>query len=305
MTTSFGLPPLFADVPVALVPAQTVAEFPANTFLESIAINADNTLFITSHNEGNVIRMGVDGIPKIHASVAGKATGLAFTSTNTLLLSGWDEQNTCVIWQVSLQGTVEVLATLPDAVFLNGVTRLTDSLYLIADSYRGVIWQLNLPEKTVQIWLEHPHLARSGTDKEFPGVNGLKIFDGVLYASNTEKAQLVKIPLQANEQPGEPEVFLTQVNLDDFAFDRHGDLYGTTHVFNSVVKIAQDGSMTIIAEAAQGMVGTTALAFGRSPSHQTQLYVITNGGMSFPPASGIEPAKVVRLDVGVEGLPLL
>jgi hypothetical protein len=27
-------------------------------------------------------------------------------------------------------------------------------------------------------------------------------------------------------------------NIDDFAFDQAGNLYGTTHVFNSVVKVA-------------------------------------------------------------------
>jgi SMP-30/Gluconolactonase/LRE-like region len=240
-----------------------------------------------------------------HATVSGKATGLTFTPDGTLLLSGWDQQDTPMIWQVSAQGNVDVLVTLPDALFLNGLTPLTDSLYLIADSYRGIIWQLNLPERTVQVWLEHPQLARSSPDQVFPAVNGLKIFDGILYASNTQKAQLVKIPIQPNQQPGEPEVFLNQVNLDDFAFDRQGNLYGTTHVFNSVVKIAPDGSMTTIAQLEQGMAGTTALAFGRSPSDQTCLYVTTNGGMSFPPISGIEPAKVVCLEVGIAGLPLL
>ncbi|MBW4443364.1 MAG: hypothetical protein KME10_19425 [Plectolyngbya sp. WJT66-NPBG17] len=53
------------------------------------------------------------------------------------------------------------------------------------------------------------------------------------------------------------------------------------------------------------MVGTTAVAFGRSSTDLTHLYVTTNGGMSFPPPTGIESAKVLRLEVGAEGLPLL
>jgi hypothetical protein len=303
--TTFGLPPLFSNVPVELVAAQTIAEFPANTFLESIAVSADNTLFITNHYEGKIIRIDAGGVPADHAIVAGKATGLAFIPNGNLLLSGWNEEDTSVIWQVSPQGIVEVLTNLPDAMFLNGLTRLTDSLYLIADSYRGAIWQLDILEKSVQIWLEHPQLARNSPDNPFPGVNGLKIFNGVLHASNTEKTQLVKIPIQENHQPGEPEVFLTGVNLDDFAFDRQGNLYATTHVFNSVVKITPDGGITTIAQIDQGMAGTTALTFGQSPADQTCVYVTTNGGMSFPPATGVESAKVVRLDVGIPGLPLL
>jgi hypothetical protein len=72
-----------------------------------------------------------------------------------------------------------------------------------------------------------------------------------------------------------------------------------------VVKIDPDGSITTIAQAEQGMVGTTAAAFGRTQGNRTHLYVTTNGGMSFPPPTGIEPAKVVCLEVGVEGLPLV
>jgi sugar lactone lactonase YvrE len=126
-----------------------------------------------------------------------------------------------------------------------------------------------------------------------------------LYASNTEKMQLIKIPLQADGQPGEPEVFLQPINLDDFAFDQEGNLYGTTHIYNSVVKIAPDRSVTTIAQAEQGVTGSTALAFGRDEDDRTSLYVVTNGGMSFPPPTGLEPAQVVRLEVGIAGKPLL
>ncbi|XGV97686.1 MAG: SMP-30/gluconolactonase/LRE family protein [Leptolyngbya sp. BL-A-14] len=133
----------------------------------------------------------------------------------------------------------------------------------------------------------------------------LKIFGDVLYASNTQNAQIIRLPIQANFQAGEPEIFVQNANIDDFAFDKAGNLYGTTHVFNSVVRISPAGSVTTIAQAAQGMVGTTAVAFGKTEGNRTHLYVTTNGGMSFPPPTGVESAKVVRLDVGIEGLPLV
>jgi len=295
-------PALFSDTPVVLVPAHTIAEFPVNTFLESIVVAADNALLITSHYEGKIIRIGADGVPTTYAEVAGKATGLASTSDGSLLLSGWDEHNTCVVWQIASDRVASILVSLPDAIFLNGLTHLIGQLYLIADSYRGAIWELNVSEGSVRIWLEHPLLARANPENEIPAVNGLKIFDNILYASNTQNAQIVRIPIQASHQPGEPEIFVRNANIDDFAFDKAGNLYGTTHVFNSVVKISPDGSITTIAQAEQGMAGTTAAAFGKSEGDRTHLYVTTNGGMSFPPPTGIEPAKVVRLEVGVEGL---
>ncbi|MBD2102493.1 SMP-30/gluconolactonase/LRE family protein [Leptolyngbya sp. FACHB-261] len=310
MVVSSGLPPIFAQTPIALVAAEVVAEFPANTFLESIAVSPDNTLFITDHLNGSVWRIGADGQTILHAKIAGKATGLVCLPNGNLLLSAWDEQNVATVFNISPDGETSVLVTLPDAIFLNGMTPLSGGSLLdgtepilIADSYRGVIWLLNVPEKTVHIWLEHPYLVRSSPDKEFPAVNGLKIYDGVLYASNTEKMQLVKIPI-VNGQPGEPEVFVTPINLDDFAFDQEGNLYGTTHIYNSVVRIAPEGTVTVIAEAEAGMTGSTALAFGRGESDRTSVYVVTNGGMSFPPATGVELAKVIRLEAGIPGLPI-
>lgn len=302
MTDSPGLPPIFAETPTALVPAQAIAEFPVNTFLESVAVDANNTLFITNHYEGSVWRIEADKPPILHAQIAGKATGLAFLPDGNLLLSAWDEQNIPTVFHISPQGKANVLVTLPDAVFLNGMTLLDGDRLLIADSYRGAIWQLTVSEKKVEIWLEHPHLARSSSDSEFPAVNGLKIFGGVLYASNTEKMQLVKIPL-VDGQPGEPEVFISPINLDDFAFDQQGNLYGTTHIYNSVVRISPAGEVTMIAGAEEGMAGSTALAFGQGED-RTSIYVVTNGGMSFPPPAGVEPGRVVRLEVGIPGLQL-
>lgn len=304
MIASPGLPPIFAETPIALVPAKAIAEFPVNTFLESIAVSPDHSLFVTNHYDGSVWRISAEGEATLYAKILGKATGLAFLPDGTLLLSAWDEQNVPTLFSISPEGAVEVLVTLPEAVFLNGVTRLDSTRALIADSYRGAIWEVNVATKTAQIWLEHPLLARSSPEKEFPAVNGLKIFDQVLYASNTEQMQLVKIPI-VDGRPGTPEVFLSPINLDDFAFDHQGNLYGTTHIYNSVVKISPSGQVTAIAQAEQGVTGSTALAFGSGDHDRTSLYVVTNGGMSFPPPTGIAPAQVVRLEVGIAGLPLV
>ncbi|MGB8698761.1 MAG: hypothetical protein WCD18_05030, partial [Thermosynechococcaceae cyanobacterium] len=205
--------------------------------------------------------------------------------------------------EIALDGSVAAIAELPDAIFLNGITPLSSEIYLIADSYRGAIWQLNLTHHQVALWIEHPLLARSEPDAVFPAVNGLKIFDQVLYASNTQQQTLVRIPIQNNLHPGEPEIFVEGVNIDDFAFDTAGNLYGTTHVFNSVVQVSPQGEVVVIAGAEQGMVGTTALAFGQG-EHRTHAYVVTNGGMSYPPPTGLETAKVVQLAIGQEGLAL-
>jgi hypothetical protein len=305
MPAPAGLPPIFAEVPVAIAPSHRIAEFPPGTFLESIAASPDGTLFVSSHLDGKVLRIGADGVPVVHATIAGKATGLALTPAGDLLLTAWDADGIPSVFTISPQGVVSLLVTLPAAIFLNGLTPLSPSIYLMADSYRGAIWRLNLAERSVSVWLEHPLLARRSEDREFPAVNGLKIYGQMLYASNTERMQLIRIPIETDGQPGEPEIFFSPVNLDDFAFDREGNLYGTTHIYNSVIRITPDRLVSILAEAEQGMTGSTALAFGTGAGDRTSLYVVTNGGLSLPLPSGLESARVVRLDIGIAGHQLL
>ncbi len=295
------LPPIFDQTPKAIAPDFLFAEFPVNTFLENIAVNAIGTLFVTSYEDGVIYEISPTGQQREFARVDGKAAGIVLDQAGNLLVSGVTNQGISAIFKIAQSG-VETLVTIADAIFLNGMTHLRGDRYLIADSYLGAIWEFNATQKSAKVWLEHDVLDRRSLENPIPGVNGLKIFQGILYASNTQYQQLVRIPISADGSPGSPEIFVRNANIDDFAFDVQGNLYGTTHIYDSVVRITPDGTMTTIAESEQGMTGSTALAFGRTEDDRTSIYVTTNGGMSLPPRTGVQPAKVVRLEIGVEGL---
>ncbi|ABA22413.1 conserved hypothetical protein [Trichormus variabilis ATCC 29413] len=301
MTDSPGLPPIYVQTPINLAPAKVITSFPVYTFLENLAIAADGTIFVTNHEIGQIVRITPDGNQQIHTSVPGKVSGIAFTNNSGLVVTGWDADSVPVVSLVAKDGTVETLLTLPDAIFLNGITPLSDNRYLTADSYRGAIWLIDIAQPNASIWLEHPLLARSNADNPIPAANGIKRFGNKLYVSNTEKMLLLRIPLGIADVPGEPEIFVKQTNIDDFAFDVEGNLYGATHIYNSVVRISTDGSTTIIAQAEQGVIGSTSVAFGQSPDDRTAIYVVTNGGMFLPPPTGVVPANVVRLEVNKTG----
>ena len=295
------LPAIFEQTPKAIVSAQIIAEFPVNTFLENIAVNAAGILFITSYEEGKIYRVTPSGESQEFAKVNGQTAGIALEPSGDLLVSG-AEAGVAAIFRIDPTGRVETLVTLPDAIFLNGMTPAPNGCYWVADSYKGAIWEIDAVAKTARIWLQDKRLARSSPDSPFPAINGLKVYQNALYASNTERQQLIRIPLTAGYAPGVPEVILSNVNLDDFAFDEIGNLYGTTHVHNSVLQISPDLQITILAAAAEGMTGSTAVAFGRSESDSTCLYVVTNGGMSLPPKTGVGAGLVVRLDVNATGV---
>ena len=286
-----------------LLPASSLIEFPAGTFLENIAVSGSGEIFVSSLEEGKVYRVDPKGHATVYATVE-RAAGLAFDASGNLIVGSSIGSSKPGIYRVA-GGNVELIVSMQEAVFLNGLVHLTGNRFLVADSYRALIWQVDLEAKSASIWLEHPALAHAADPfhpvPEFPGVNGLRIYKDTLYASSTEQQKLLRIPLKADFTAGQPEVFMTAVNLDDFAFDMAGNLYGTTHVYNSVVKITPERVVSMIAGLEQGVAGSTSAAFGRSETDRTTLYVTTNGGMSAPPEGGVQPGRVVRIETGVAG----
>lgn len=290
------LPPIFADTPKQIVAAKIIAEFPVNTFLENVAVDKKGDLFVNSYEDGKVFRVTPTGAKTEFAQIPGKVAGIAFDGKGNLIISGVTNEKKAAIFRVDKTGRVETLATIDEAIFLNGVTHLSGDKFLIADSYKGAIWEFDAKTRSSAIWLANESLARKDANNPTPAVNGLKIFGGNLYTTNTQNQQIFRIPILAGGKAGKPELFVEKINGDDFAFDASGNMFVTTHVYNNVVKIAPDGKMTIIAAENEFVTGDTSLVFGRG-KNKNAIYVVTNGGMSFPPASGVQTAKIVRLEI--------
>ncbi|MBV8707299.1 MAG: DJ-1/PfpI family protein [Acidobacteriaceae bacterium] len=295
--------PVLNVVATDIVPTKTVAEFPVNTFIENIAISEAGQIFVSSLEEGRVYQIG-SGAPVLVAQVE-KAAGLAFDPRGKLLVGSSVGSKTPGIFRLD-GGKASMAVPMPEAIFLNGLTHLSGSHNLVADAYRGLIWEVNVNASSCQVWIKHPALATNAdpfhpVPQYFPGVNGIKLFGGYVYASSTQQQKLVRIPLHSDFSAGKLEVWMTNINVDDFAFDERGNIFGTTHVYNSVVRIDPERRITIVAGINEGMAGSTAVAFGRTSNDRTFLYVTTNGGMSLPPDGGVQPGRVVQLDVGVAG----
>jgi sugar lactone lactonase YvrE len=299
-TALAGLPPIFDAKPRALAAAHTVTAFPAGTFLENIVALPDGTLLVNSHLDGTIYRVAIaGGQASIFAKIPGTIAGISAADDGAFIVSGWADGKHPAVFTVSAAGQVETLVLLPDGQFPNGVTRLVGTRYLVADSYRGVIWEIDTAARTTRIWLESPELVRTDPNDPVPGVNGLKVHDGALYFSNTQASTLHQIALSSTGRPqGKPRLVAAPVNLDDFAFGPDGAIYGTTHVFNLALRVSvPDGAVSVIAEADAGVVGCTAAAFGATTADRDTLYVVGNGGLSMPPPGGPQPAKVVALKI--------
>jgi len=219
---------------------------------------------------------------------------IAAIDDNNILITGTTGKQEHVVYQVDDKGTHKVIAKFPEAQHLNGITRLKDSIYLIADSNKGAIWKLDVSDGSVSMWLKHDLLERPNSEKTYPGVNGIKIHNNIVYISNTTKFLMAKIPVMADSKAGELEVFKEDVWLDDFTIDKDGNIYAATHIF-SVVKITPAGEVSVIAQSDQGVTGCTS-AVWKYGSDDT-LLVATDGGLFSPIKSDIVPAKIVQIRI--------
>lgn len=186
-----------------------------------------------------------------------------------------------------------VSALAPDAV-PNGIAYRAGWLY-VADTNLGLVWRVAADGSSTSVWAQDELLAPF---PDFaPGPNGLQIFRDEVYVGVSDHAHLVAFPIRGDGTAGPPRVHATGVGFDDFAFDVRGNVYATTDPFNTLVRIAPDGTVETLLTAADGLDGPTAAAFGVRGDNRS-LYV---ANAAFPFFSTTHRPSVMRLDVGVPG----
>jgi hypothetical protein len=295
--THAQLPDIFAGTPQRIAGASTLAQLPPNTFLENLTFSRAGQLLVTSHADGKIYRLAGSELQPF-AQIRGKIAGIAERPQGGFIVTGSDEAEKQAVFAINSKGETKLLVTIPQAQFLNGIEPLKGDTYLVADSYKGAIWKIDAKRATAQVWLTHPLLERADAQSPFPAANGVRVQGKTVWVSNTAKQLLVRIPLQADGSAGSPQMVREKVNIDDFGLMANGTIIAATHVYNSVVKLTPDGKTEIIATQDQGMTGSTSVALRKEPSTgKLSAYISTNGGMFLPPAGGVQPARLVRLDL--------
>ena len=170
----------------------TRASFPHGAFLENLTASPEGEITFTSYFAKALMRFdsGNDDAPTVFAELDTHPVGIipvgddfvvsahrtpftdapAFMSSNELLIVGRD-------------GRVRKRIPAPDARFLNGLVALPDGDVLVADSAAGVVWRLDLDTGSLVPWQRADAYAPDASVQPFrPGVNGLKLLGGALYA---------------------------------------------------------------------------------------------------------------------------
>ncbi len=305
MNPILQLPPTLPPhkvAPAAKLPTHILAEWPVGSFLENLVVLDDQSIVVSVLSEARLDRVSPTGEITVLTQFTAPPTGIFLHDGALYVAVGEPGEPDPQLYRVNpVTGVASPWMTLTGMVFANGVTSFDEGRFLYADSWLGSLFLVDVQHKVVTRWIQHELLTRATGIDFLPGANGVKRYRDEVTVSSNGRALLLRIPVNPDGSAGEIETIAEQLRVDDFAYDEHGDLYLTTHIGHSVDKLSRNGTRVTLAGAEEGLAGSTACAFGREASSATSLFVTTTGGIVTPPGGVLQPARVVRIEVGQTG----
>jgi sugar lactone lactonase YvrE len=275
------------------VKADVLATYPDGTLLESVAVSPGGDLFVTAVNDGTIYDVSPSGSSRVFSQLPDIAVGAGFTTDGTLLVSSGVS-----LYHFDARGVASIAVSIPGAQDLNGLTAFGPGKVLVADDVASTVWEVDLKTGSSRAWLSGGPLDPGNSGPPI-GPNGIKVFNGAVYVTNTGTGNVIRVPILPDGSAGVPSVYASGFQLDDFAIASDGSLFLATQVGNSVIRLFPDGTRITVATAADGLLGDAAVAFGRTPQDAQDIYVVNNGGI-FEGLNG--PGSIDRFNVGITGL---
>ncbi|CAK7244569.1 MAG: hypothetical protein STHCBS139747_006113 [Sporothrix thermara] len=189
------------------------------------------------------------------------------------------------------EAIVTHLVDITPADFLNGMTTLDSTHILVSDVYSGVIYVVDTVTGAYSVAIDDPKMKFSyvADPPTNLGSNGIKIFNGHLYWTNTAAGFLARIPIDSTGRAtGASSIAATNVpKADDFIIRSDGVAFICQNQMDTL-SIAYLSSGSVVAQPIAGsntstlMAGVSAAKFGRTKSDSTRLYLTTTGGLALP-----------------------
>lgn len=299
-----------------LLPNRVITQFPPGIWIENIAVRSNGNLLLTSFlpnatlYEVSDLDCQTPTVTRLFtADTITSFFGITETSEDVFAVAGGNfsqsagiTKGTSCLWRADFThgqpSYPELIASLPDAVLLNGATTVPqrNHLVLLADSILNVIWRVDMKRGTVD---KAAQLSPEREDSSAVniGVDGIHIHDGYLWFTNdTATASPVTGDLETsmyrikvdenggatNGTSAEKVLTLSSGAIDDFTYGpgERNIKWIAANKENKVFAAAPDGKYTVVAGAPNSFEVATATAckFGRAKGDSHILYVSTGGG---------------------------
>jgi hypothetical protein len=250
-----------------------VAHFDVNALQqpENITLEPGGAAAVTFNRSRQIARIATDGSVSILATLPAPATGTAAVSgivrgQDGSLYVNYNAGSNSGIWRIPRGGGNPVpVVALPEVKVINGLAldRSQDALYA-TDSTSGTVWKVSLSSGKASVWAYGAQLEPSNSPGF--GANGIKVHDGAVWVSNTDKGTLLRISIRSHGQAGAVDTVAQGLTaIDDFAFTGDGDTVLAAQNFVSEVSLVHpDGTHQTVLTATDGLSNPTSIAVRRS-----------------------------------------
>lgn len=217
------------------------------------------------------------------------------------------------VYQLHDDGSAERLPGSENIILANGLAFDRHGDLLVSDSILGAIWRIPTSGSgPAHIWAYDDLLGLCNPNTDV-GANGVAVWKDSVYAANTSKGLLVRIPVLGDGSAGQAEVVAGDASngcepdalwsMDGIALDVHGTVYALLVLQDKLVRIdPSDGSFEVLLTSEDGLHNPSSIAFGTGKGERQSVF-IANYALLPPGPDSLGPA-VLKFDVGVPGLPL-
>ncbi len=187
------------------------------------------------------------------------------------------------VYRISADGA---LARLPgtEAITGNGMAVEGDHIY-VADSFHGSIWRISHDTGLAELWIHDALLEGDGSvGFGVPlGVGGITVDGQSLLVTVEEKSRIVRINFNQDGSAGSLSVVAEDPSLylaEGIAVAPDGTIYISSWFRSTLGVLDDNGTLSVIADTEDGLVGPVTLAFGKGP-FQGFLYVVNQSAFIF------------------------
>lgn len=274
-----------------------VVSMPGDLVPENLAFDGDGDLYF-GITAGQVRRLPADRTGETGltledtrrvAALPGSVIGVESDGAGTIYAAVTREEGESRVWRVPPDGDPSRLATItgfPNDVLLD---RERERL-LVTESNDGVVHEVAL-DGEASVWLDDPLL-----DTEGFGANGLSFGpDGGVFVAVTqapeETGRLLRVPVADDGSALPPDVYFAGPELygADGVATRDGQPYVAVNRRNRVVRVTPEGRIVTVADADDGLVFPSDVAF--DPAGDGDLFVC-NFANPRPEEAGILRTRV-------------
>lgn len=284
-----------------------ICQFGKGTWVENIAVRSNGSLVVVLYDRPEVWEVNPlisDADPKmlIRFEDATRITGITEPVADNFVVMVSMKAGGFTIWKLSLNSSqtnaTQVIATVPGAGSLNGLTALSSTIALAADTGRGVVHRFDLARGEATVVLRDPTMSLPVVGG---GINGVRYRAGFLYYTNSLKGILARIPIDATtaEATGPAEVLASGlIGIDDFALGHSDDEFFIMDWIRSrILKVTPGGTTEVLAASSDGVAWPTSAQFGRTDEDINTIYVTSSGNPASLVFGKFEGGKILAVRV--------